>query len=108
MYMKIQAAVSIVVLLTGMSVQAAEYNGTYYEHAEETDLSITEPVVVAGTLYVPRSYRIKNEKKPGVVSRVLGRAMKNASTEVEHSISNGIDRQIYEIGKKIDEARGTY
>lgn len=90
------------------SAETATYNGQSYSVTEETDLSINEPVVVNGTLYVPRSYRIKDRRDPGMGERIVGRAINNTLFEVESSISNGIDRRIYELGKKIDEKLGTY
>lgn len=93
---------------TEVDAQTATYNGQTYSVTEETDLSINEPVVVNGTLYVPRSYRIRNRRDPGMGERIVGRAITNTLFEVESSISNGIDRKIYELGKKIDEKLGTY
>ena len=91
-----------------VEAQTATYNGQSYSVTEETDLSINEPVVVNGTLYVPRSYRIRNRREPTMGERIFGRAIDNTLFEVESSISNGIDRKIYELGKKIDEKLGTY
>lgn len=101
-------AMGAILVSTDTIAQTHEYNGQEYQVIEETDLSINEPVVVNGTLYVPRSYRIKDRKEPGMGERIVGRAIDNTLFEVESSISNGIDRKIYELGKKIDEALGTY
>jgi hypothetical protein len=83
--------------------ETATFNGQEYNYTQETDLSINEPIVVDGTLYVPRSYRIRKEHEPNMLERIVGRAVKSAAFEVESTISNGIDRKIYDASKKLED-----
>lgn len=77
----------------------------------EVDSTHCEPIYneATGTLYVPRCWKmLQREPEPNAVERLIDRTLNNTATEVENSIGNGIDRRIYELGKKIDEALGTY
>ena len=77
----------------------------------EVESTHCEPVYneATGTLYVPRCWKLmQREPEPNAVERLLGRTINGAAREVESSVGNGIDRRIYEMGKKIDEALGTY
>ena len=40
--------------------------------------------------------------------RVIDRSINRAAGQVERSIQHGIDRQIYEMGRKIDKALGRF
>ena len=59
-----------------------------------------------GTLYVPRCWKLKQEREQTAIERVTERTIENASTEVENSVYNVIDRVIYEMGEKIEKAGG--
>lgn len=62
------------------------------------------------TVYVPRCMSPSDQQgpKPTMLERILTTTIGNTSREVESSVQNGIDRKIFEIGNKIDEALGTY
>jgi hypothetical protein len=77
----------------------------------EVESTHCEPVYneATGTLYVPRCWKLmQREPEPNALERLIGRTVRGTATEVENSVGNGIDRRIYELGKKIDEALGTY
>lgn len=58
-----------------------------------------------GSLYVPRCWHLKQkEKEAGPVERIFDRSVTRAGEEVEQSVQNGIDRVIYDLGKKIEKA----
>jgi len=59
-----------------------------------------------GSLYVPRCWKLKQERKVGYLERTIGRTVENTGTEVENSINNGIDNAIRKIGEEIDRATG--
>ena len=74
----------------------------------EVDSSYCEPIYNenTGSLYVPRCWKLKQEREVGYAERTIDRTIEHTSTEVENSINNGIDRAIMKIGRKIDEATG--
>ena len=57
-----------------------------------------KPMISGGTLYVP-SNRVVEE--PGMGGRIVSRTITQTTTVVENSITNGIDRHIYDLDKKI-------
>ena len=59
-----------------------------------------------GTLYVPRCWKLKQEREQTAIERVTERTIENAGTEIENSVYNVIDRVIYEMGEKIEKAGG--
>lgn len=56
------------------------------------------PQVSGGTLFVPSK---KVEKQTTMGGRIVDRAIEQTAMTVENSISNGIDRHIYDLGKDI-------
>jgi hypothetical protein len=58
------------------------------------------PQVSGGTLFVPSK---KVEKQTTATGRIVDRAIEQTAQTVENSISNGIDRHIYDLGKDIRE-----
>jgi|DEB0MinimDraft_3_1074331.scaffolds.fasta_scaffold215492_1 hypothetical protein len=98
----------LVVFSVGSLAETHVFNGQPYETIEETDLSIQEPVVVNGTLYVPRSYRMRNKRDPNMVERIFDYTVKTGTREVESTITNAIGRQIYEAGNKMGDVLGTW
>lgn len=64
----------------------------------------------SNTLYVPRCMSPSEQQgpKPTMLERILTNTIDKTGREVESSVQNGIDRKIFEIGNKIDEALGTY
>lgn len=64
----------------------------------------------SNTVYVPRCMSPSEQQGPSptMPERILNNTINNGAREVESSIQNGIDRKIFEIGNKIDEALGTY
>jgi hypothetical protein len=72
------------------------------------DSSYCEPIYNenTGSLYVPRCWKLKQERKVGYLERTIGRTVENTGTEVENSINNGIDNAIRKIGEEIDRATG--
>lgn len=56
------------------------------------------PQVSGGTLFVPSK---KVEKQTTMGGRIVDRAVEQTAMTVENSISNGIDRHIYDLGKDI-------
>ena len=59
-----------------------------------------------GSLYVPRCWKLKQEREKTAIERVTERTIENASTEVENSVYNVIDRVIRDMGEKIEKAGG--
>lgn len=97
--------------------------GAYTKDAQSATKTITVPedtTVVAvdsthcepiynentGTLYVPRCWKLKQEREQTAIERVTERTIENAGTEIENSVYNVIDRVIYEMGEKIEKAGG--
>jgi hypothetical protein len=74
----------------------------------EVDSSYCEPIYNenTGSLYVPRCWKLKQERKVGYLERTIGRTVENTGTEVENSVNNGIDNAIRKIGEEIDRATG--
>jgi hypothetical protein len=72
------------------------------------DSSYCEPIYNenTGTLYVPRCWKMKQEKDPTWGERTISRTTDHLGREIENSINNGIDRQIYKVGRKIDKITG--
>lgn len=73
----------------------------------EVDSTHCEPIYNehTGSLYVPRCWHLKQkEKEAGPVERIVNRSVTRAGEEVEQSVQNGIDRVIYDLGKKIEKA----
>ena len=101
-------AVFLITCSTGALAETHVFNGQPYETIEETDLSIQEPVVVNGTLYVPRSYRLRNQRDPNMVERIFDYTVNTGKREVESTITNAIGRQIYEAGNKMGDVLGTW
>lgn len=69
----------------------------------EVDSSYCEPIYNenTGSLYVPRCWKLKQqEREVGMGGRILDRAIEQTAQTVENSISNGIDRHIYDLGRK--------
>lgn len=56
------------------------------------------PQVSGGTLYVPAK---KVEKQTTMGGRIVDRAVDNTLQTVEGAVSNGIDRHIYDLNRKI-------
>lgn len=72
----------------------------------ETNSSHCEPIYneSTGSLYVPRCWHLKQkEEEAGPVGRIVERSVAGFGTTVENKVQNGINRQIYEIGKTIDK-----
>ena len=46
--------------------------------------------------------------KESATDRVVNRSISRATGQIERSIQHGIDRQIYEMGRKIDKALGRF
>lgn len=73
----------------------------------EVDSTHCEPIYNehTGSLYVPRCWhQQQKEKEAGPVERIFDRSVTRAGEEVEQSVQNGIDRVIYDLGKKIEKA----
>lgn len=72
----------------------------------EVDSTHCEPIYNenTGSLYVPRCWKLKQqEREQGMGGRILDRTIEQTAQTVENSISNGIDRHIYDLGKDIRE-----
>ena len=111
---KTQAVLALIFVIFSYSLvqdaRAATKTITVPEDTEVVAVDSThcEPIYNehTGTLYVPRCWKLKQEREQTAIERVTERTIENASTEIENSVYNVIDRVIYEMGEKIEKAGG--
>lgn len=114
--LKYFVAIFVVVVIGAYSQNASSADITIPSNAKVvyggkhclSDGSAREPSYRASTNTLYHYSCDRSGRVEAATDRVIQRTVDNTAREIESSVQHGIDRQIYEMGRKLDELFGRY